>query len=63
MVYRDIDNEVIDDELERCIVGETLYPVDIKLMEAKLRGTFFSIDSVRAIGWGHIKLLSPSCQR
>ena len=40
VVYGDQDEELVA-ELERSLVGEMLYPIDIVLMEDKLRRAFY----------------------
>ena len=50
----------IVEELDRSIVAKSLYPIDIDLMEAKLRGTFLPFDAIRAMGAYKALITFPS---
>ena len=59
VVYGDVDKDMAE-ELSRSFIGETLCPIDIELMEAKLRGTFLPIESVRTMGAYKVLITFPS---
>ena len=49
VVYSEVEKNIVG-EFERSIIGETLFPMDIVLIEAKLRGTFLPFESIRTMG-------------
>ena len=49
MIHRDVDNAMLE-VLGRSVIGETLAPIDLELVDTELRQLLCAISCIRAMG-------------